>query len=67
MKARDHLDLIRGSLTDASAGFAQLAYQNFATGESKIITTDIAWDVESAVISKDRKQMAFSVNQGGTS
>jgi len=54
-------------LTDASAGFAQLAYQNFATGESKIITTDIAWDVESAVISKDRKQMAFSVNQGGTS
>jgi dipeptidyl aminopeptidase/acylaminoacyl peptidase len=67
LKARDHLDLIRGSLTDASAGFAQLAYQNFATGESKIITTDIAWDVESAVISKDRKQMAFSVNQGGTS
>lgn len=54
-------------LTDASAGFAQLAYQNFDSGESKIITTGIAWDVESAVISKDRKQMAFSVNQGGTS
>jgi dipeptidyl aminopeptidase/acylaminoacyl peptidase len=53
--------------TDAIAGFAQLAHQHFASGESTIITADISWDVESAVISKDRKQMAFSVNQGGTS
>ncbi|MGK0375030.1 MAG: dipeptidyl aminopeptidase/acylaminoacyl peptidase, partial [Arenicella sp.] len=42
-------------------------HQHFASGESTIITADISWDVESAVISKDRKQMAFSVNQGGTS
>jgi dipeptidyl aminopeptidase/acylaminoacyl peptidase len=54
-------------LTDAVAGFAQLAHHNFVSGETKIITADISWDVESAVISDDRKQMAFSVNQGGTS
>lgn len=54
-------------LTDAAGGFAQLAHQSFTDTEPKIITADIAWDVEDAVMSEDQQRLAFSVNAGGTS
>lgn len=54
-------------LSDASGEFAQLTYQNFADGKQTIITAEIPWDVEDAVLSTDRSRLAFSVNAGGTS
>jgi len=54
-------------LTDAGGGFAQLAYQAFDESEAQIITSKINWDVESATINPARDQLAFAVNQGGTS
>lgn len=54
-------------LTDAVGGFAQLAHQGFGIDEPTIITANIPWDVEDAVISEDRQRLAFSVNAGGTS
>ena len=55
-------------LTDRGSEFTQLAWQPLTEGaEAQIVTTDINWNVTGAVISHDRKRMAFSVNENGRS
>lgn len=55
-------------ITNQAGEFKALAWQSLEAGsEPEIITTDIPWNVEDAVISADRKRMAFTVNEGGRS
>ena len=55
-------------LTDRGSEFTQLAWQPLTEGaEAQIVTTNINWNVTGAVISHDRKRMAFSVNENGRS
>jgi dipeptidyl aminopeptidase/acylaminoacyl peptidase len=54
-------------LTDQGSEFTQLAWQPLAAGATPIVvTTDIPWDVSAVTISQDRRRMAFTVNEGGT-
>jgi dipeptidyl aminopeptidase/acylaminoacyl peptidase len=51
--------------TDESGDFAQLAHLNLESGELRIITGDIPWDVEGFDLSPDGTRAAFTVNQDG--
>ncbi len=51
--------------TDREGEFKQLHYFDIASRSFTSLTADIAWDVESVVMSKDRKQLAFTVNEDG--
>ena len=54
-------------LTDQGSEFTQLAWQPLAAGATPIVvTTDIPWNVSAVAISQDRRRMAFTVNEGGT-
>jgi len=55
-------------ITNQAGEFKSLAWQSFEPGsEPEIVTADIPWNVEEAVVSADRKRMAFTVNDGGRS
>ena len=55
-------------LTNAGGEFTQLAWQSMAPGAApSIVTADIPWDVTEAVISNDRRKIAFIVNADGMS
>jgi dipeptidyl aminopeptidase/acylaminoacyl peptidase len=55
-------------ITDQAGEFNTLAWQPLEAGrEPEIITANIPWNVEDAVISVDRKRLAFTVNEGGRS
>jgi len=55
-------------LTDQGGEFTQLAWQPATSGaEPEIVTADIPWDVADALISNDRRRIAFVVNAGGLS
>ena len=55
-------------LTDQAGEFKQLAWQSLAADATpQIVTADIPWDVSDAVISHDRRRIAFTVNAGGMS
>ena len=55
-------------LTDRHDEFRQLAWQPLDPDAAPtVITTDIPWNVSGAVISNDRRRMAFAVNEGGLS
>ncbi len=51
--------------TDESGDFSQLAHLNLETGQQRIVTGDIPWDVESFDLSPDGKRAAFTVNENG--
>lgn len=53
--------------SDASSEFRKLTYVDLDTLESKVLTDRIDWDVEGAELSKDGKQIAYSVNEAGAS
>src|SRR5690606_32014493 len=53
--------------TDHGAEFTRLAYQDLASGERRIITDDISWDVEQFELSRDGRRAAFVVNEDGIS
>lgn len=55
-------------ITDQGGEFLQLAWQE-ATPRANIeyVTTDIPWDINSGVISHDRKRIAFTANENGMS
>src|SRR5690606_10448616 len=53
--------------TDVGAEFTRLAYQDAASGERRILTADIPWDVESFAISDDGRRAAFVVNEDAIS
>ena len=54
--------------TDIASDFRQLAWQSLEDGaEPVIVTGDIPWDIEYAVVSDDRGRLAFVVNANGLS
>ena len=53
-------------VTSQGGEFDQLAWQSLEAGaEPEIVTGDIPWNVTAAVISDDRKRLAFAVNEDG--
>jgi len=53
--------------TDADGNFRRLIYLDLASGERRVVTGDISWDVEGFALSDDGTRAAFSVNRGGRS
>ena len=51
--------------SDQDTEFQKLRYYDIETGESKMITGEINWDVESMSMSRDGKTLAFVVNANG--
>lgn len=55
-------------ITNQGGEFENLAWQSAEAGASvEIVTGDIAWNVTDAVISHDRRRIAFVVNENGMS
>ena len=55
-------------ITDRGSEFRKLAWQPVTPGaEPVIVTADIPWGVTSAVISHDRRRIAFVINEDGIS
>jgi dipeptidyl aminopeptidase/acylaminoacyl peptidase len=55
-------------ITDQANEFRQLAWQPMDSSASpELVTADIPWNVEDAVVSHDRSRMAFKVNENGYS
>ncbi len=53
--------------SDEDTEFRQLRHHDFATGESKLLSGDIPWDVTSFALSRDGRYLAFVVNADGRS
>ena len=47
--------------------FTRLIRLDLASGESRVITADIPWDVQALAMSEDGRQLAFTTNEGGVS
>ncbi len=55
-------------ITSQGSEFQRLAWQPTEPGaEIEVLTGNIDWDVSDAAISRDRKRMAFAVNENGRS
>ncbi len=54
-------------LTNKDSEFDRLAYYELATKKISYLTSSINWDVESADLSDDGKQLAFVTNENGLS
>ncbi|WP_456408152.1 alpha/beta fold hydrolase [Thiolapillus sp.] len=55
-------------ITDRNGEFEQLAWQSLENADRiRFITESIPWDVDSLVLSDDRRRGAFTVNAGGRS
>jgi len=55
-------------MTDQGGEHNQLAWQSLQPGEPiEIITKDIPWSLSTAVLSHDRRRMAFATNEDGMS
>jgi dipeptidyl aminopeptidase/acylaminoacyl peptidase len=55
-------------ITSQGSEFQRLAWQPAEPGaDIEVVTGEIDWDVSGAVISRDRKRMAFAVNENGRS
>ena len=55
-------------VTNRGSEFQRLAWQPLAPGaDAEVVTGDIDWDVSGAIVSRDRKRMAFVVNENGRS
>lgn len=53
-------------ITNRGSEFQRLAWQALKPGAAiEVVTGDIDWDISGAVISRDRKRMAFAVNENG--
>ncbi|ESU29885.1 hypothetical protein FLJC2902T_03650 [Flavobacterium limnosediminis JC2902] len=52
-------------ITDKDNEFQRLATLNLNTKKTAYHTTSIPWNVESYSLSEDKKQMAFTTNEGG--
>jgi dipeptidyl aminopeptidase/acylaminoacyl peptidase len=52
-------------VSDEKTEFKTLRYYNIATGKSTDLTSSIPWDVESAVMDRERKNLVFSANENG--
>lgn len=55
-------------ITDRAGEFRQLAWQPLdPDADAEIVTGDIPWNVDGAVVSNDRRRMAFVANENGRS
>ena len=55
-------------ITNQGSEFQRLAWQPLEPGAGvEVVTGDIDWDVSGAIVSRDRKRMAFVVNENGRS
>lgn len=54
-------------ITDRHGEFAQLVVRDLRSGDETVVTGDIPWDVEYAVVSDDRRRAAFVTNEDGYS
>ena len=54
-------------VSDEVSEFQQLRHWNLETGAQTVLTSEIPWDVEELAVSRDRKWLAFAVNEGGRS
>lgn len=54
-------------VSDKGGEFTQLIRKNLSSGDEKIITTDIPWDISSFVLSEDGRRGAFVANENGMS
>jgi dipeptidyl aminopeptidase/acylaminoacyl peptidase len=53
-------------ITNQGSEFQRLAWQALKPGAAiEVVTGDIDWDISGATISRDRKRMAFAVNENG--
>jgi dipeptidyl aminopeptidase/acylaminoacyl peptidase len=53
--------------SDEDGEFRQLRYHDLATGDSRLLSGDIPWDVTSFALSQDGRYLAFVVNADGRS
>jgi dipeptidyl aminopeptidase/acylaminoacyl peptidase len=53
--------------TDKDSEFQRLAYIDLATGQTRILTPDIPWDVDELALSWDGRRIAFVTNENGLS
>jgi dipeptidyl aminopeptidase/acylaminoacyl peptidase len=54
-------------VTDRESEFQRLAHYDLADQRYTYLTTEIPWDVEAAVLSRDGKKLAFVTNEDGAS
>lgn len=54
-------------VSDRDSEFQRLAYYDFATKQSTVLTANIPWDVEGFDLSRDGKLLAFVTNEDGAS
>lgn len=54
-------------ISDEGSEFQRLRHRDLATGETKVLTADIDWNVEGLELSDDDKRLAFTVNEEGYS
>ncbi len=53
--------------SDEVGEFQRLRYRDLQTGETRVLTGDIDWDVEAFTLSHDGRLLAFTVNEEGYS
>lgn len=53
--------------TDQFSDFTQLAFRNTSTGEVRVITKNINWNVDNFAMSDDGSTAAFTINEEGMS
>jgi dipeptidyl aminopeptidase/acylaminoacyl peptidase len=51
--------------SDKDAEFQRLVYMDLATKQTKVLTADIPWDVDSFDLSRDGRRIAFVTNEEG--
>lgn len=54
-------------VTDRENEFQRLGILDLKTGQMTYLATDLKWDVEGFALSKDRRMLAYTVNEDGTS
>ncbi len=54
-------------ISDSDGEFAKLRYVNLFTGDKKVISAPIPWDIEQLAVSKDGHYLAYVSNEGGIS
>ncbi len=52
-------------VSDENGEFRRLRYYELATGQTRVLTGDIPWDVGELALSQDGRYLAFTVNQDG--
>lgn len=53
--------------SDVGAEFMRLHRLDLRTGEIRVLTSDVPWDVEALALSEDGTLLALSINEGGVS